>query len=88
MYLIRASTRENLSSWVCEQNRRRSASAHPRSLFSALVKSFLESIVCKLAAGEISMFQLVSVAEETGLKLALSDTPKTGFLATRPNIWF
>ena len=26
----------------------------------------------------------LSVAEETGLKLALSETPKTGFLATRP----
>ena len=28
----------------------------------------------------------MSVAEETGLKLALSDTPKTGFLATRPKL--
>ena len=27
---------------------------------------------------------LVCVAGETGLKLALSDTLKTGFLATRP----
>ena len=27
---------------------------------------------------------LVSVAEETGLKLALTETPKTCFLATRP----
>ena len=34
---------------------------------------------------EISIFQLVSEAEETDLKLALSETPKTGFLATRPN---
>ena len=33
----------------------------------------------------ISIFQLVPVAEETDLKLALSETPKTGFLATRPN---
>ena len=44
----------------------------------------MESIICKLATGEISIFQLVSVAEETGLKLALSETPKTGFLTTRP----
>ena len=33
---------------------------------------------------QISIFKLVTVAEETGLKLALSETPKTGFLATRP----
>ena len=30
------------------------------------------------------IFLLVSVAEETNLKLSLSDTLKTGFLATRP----
>ena len=58
--------------------------AHPRSLISTFVIPFLKSIVCKLATGEISIFQLVSVAEENGLKLALSETPKTGFLATRP----
>ena len=27
----------------------------------------------------------MSVAEETDLKLVLSETPKTGFLTTRPN---
>ena len=59
-------------------------SAHPRSQISAFVIRFLESIVRKLASGEISLFQLVSVAEEAGLNLALSETPKTGFLATRP----
>ena len=59
--------------------------AHPRSLISAFVIRFLESIICYLTTGEISIFYLVSVAEETSLKLALSDTPKTGFLATRPN---
>ena len=57
--------------------------AHPRSLISAFVIHFLESIICKLATGEISIFYLVSVAEETGLKLALSETLKTGFLGTR-----
>ena len=41
--------------------------------------------MCNLATGEISIFELVSVAEETGLKLALSETPKTGFLETWPN---
>ena len=58
--------------------------AHPGSLISAFVISFLESIICKLATDEISIFWLVSVAEETGLKLALSETPNAGFLTTRP----
>ena len=58
--------------------------AHPRRLISAYVIRFLESIISKLATSIMSLFQLVSVAEETGLNLTLSETPKTGFLATRP----
>ena len=58
--------------------------AHPRSLISAFVIRFLERIICYLTRGEISIFYLVSVAEETGLKLALSETQRTGFVATRP----
>ena len=50
---------------------------HQRSLISAIVICFLESIIYKLATGEISNFQLYSVSEETGLKFALSETPKT-----------
>ena len=42
-------------------------------------------IICKLATGKILFFLLVSVAEETGLKLVLSETPKTGFLTARPS---
>ena len=57
---------------------------HLPSLISAFVIRFVESIVCKLATDEISIFWLVLVAEETGLKLALLETPKTGFVATRP----
>ena len=53
--------------------------AHTRSLISAFVIRFLESTIYDLATSEFSIFQLVSIAEETGLKLALSDTPKTGF---------
>ena len=60
--------------------------AHPRILISAFVFRFLASIICKLATDEISIFWLVNVAKDTGLKLALSDTPRTGFLAMRP-IW-
>ena len=57
---------------------------HPPSLISAFAIHFLKIITCYLAKGEISIFQLVSVAEETGLKLALSETPKTGFLRQGP----
>ena len=58
--------------------------AHTRSLISAFVIRFLESTIYDLATSEISIFQLVSIADETGLSLALLETPKTGFLATRP----
>ena len=57
---------------------------HLRGLISAFVIQFLGSAICKLATGEISIFLLVSAAKETGLKLALTETPKTGFLTTRP----
>ena len=60
--------------------------AHPCSLISAFVIHLLKSIISRLATSEISLFYLVSVTEETGLSLALSETPKTmtGFVATRP----
>ena len=58
--------------------------AHPPRLIRAFVIRFFESIVFKLATGEISIFLLASVAEEIGLKLALSETPKTGFVTMRP----
>ena len=53
------------------------------SLISAFVIRFLERTICKLAIGDISIFLLVSVAEETGLNLTLSETPRTGFVAVR-----
>ena len=80
-----ASTRENLSSGLAN-NKGADQPAHPRSLISAFVIRFLERIIFKFATSEISTFELVSVAEETDLKLALTETPKTGFLATRPNL--
>ena len=49
--------------------------AHPRSLISAFDISLLESIISRLATGKISIFQLVSVAEQAGLNLTLSETP-------------
>ena len=45
------------------------------AVWSAPFFCFLESIKCKLAAGEISIFKLVSLAEETGLKHSLSKQP-------------
>ena len=59
-------------------------SAHPHSLISAFVIHLLVSIIPKLATSEISIFQLTSVAEQAGLNLTLSKTPKTGFVVTRP----
>ena len=57
---------------------------HPHSLISAFVNRFSKSIMSRLAKSEISIFSKFSVAEETVLYLALSETPKTGFLARRP----
>ena len=65
--IIWASTRETLSSGVCEQHRRRPSCATAQSDQRLFIR-FLERIICKLAAGEISIFKLVSIAEETGLK--------------------
>ena len=48
-----------------------------RRLISAFVIRFFESIIWNLLQVK------VSVAVETGLKLALSETPKTGFVASR-----
>ena len=58
--------------------------AHPRSLISAFVIRVLETIISRLASSAISIFWLVSVVQEVGLNLTLSETPKTGFLVTRP----
>ena len=64
---------ENLSSGVCEQHRGKQP-AHRRSLISAFFSQFSEYFICKLATGEISIFLKVSVAEETGLNLDLTET--------------
>ena len=61
--------------------------AHPCSLISVFVNGLLESIISKLATSKISIFLLVSVAEETGLSLAFLETLKTGFVVSRP-IWY
>ena len=72
--VIWALTGENLSSGVSEQQRCRPAQSDQRLVFR-----FLESTISRLAANEISIFQLISVPEETGLSLALLQTPKDRF---------
>ena len=54
---------------------------------SAYAIRLLESIISKLATSKFSIFYLVSVAEETGLRLALLETLKTTFVATKPNLY-
>ena len=56
--------------------------AHPRSLISAFVLRCLDSITPLLAMAEISRLLLACVAEQVGLTLLWSQTPKTGFLVT------
>ena len=59
---------------VCKQQRRRPSAQADQCIY---YHSCLDSIISKLTTGEIS------VAEETGLSLALLETPKTGFDASR-----
>ena len=80
-----ALTRETLSSWFGEQ-KGADQPAHSRRLIHAFYIQSLERIITKLAIGEISNFNIFSVAQETGLSLALSETQKTGCVATRPNL--
>ena len=54
LFSILASSRENLSLGVCEQQRRRQP-AHWPSLISPFVIRFLESIISRLATSEISV---------------------------------
>ena len=53
------------------------------SLFSTFVIRLLESITSRLATSKHLIFELVSVAEQAGLNLNLSETMKADFLALR-----
>ena len=55
--------------------------AHPRSLISTFVVHCLDSII--VSKTEISSLYLATEAEQAGLSLPWSQTPKTGFLVTR-----
>ena len=69
---------------VCEQQKCRPGCASAQTdLISMFVVHSLESIIAKLAICKILIFQLVLVAQQAALSLTLSQTPNTGFLATR-----
>ena len=57
--------------------------AHPRSLTSAFVVRCLDSIISLVFITEISSLYRASVAEQAGLSLTWSHTPKTDFLVAR-----
>ena len=84
LHHIWALSQENLSS-VFVNNKGVYQPALPRSLMSAFAISLLQSIISKHAEGKITIFWLVTVAEETALSLPLSETKKTGcYVMTRP----
>ena len=56
------------------------------SLISTIVICYLESTNSQLAACKISIFYIIYVAEQAGLGLTWSETPKTGFLVSL-SIW-
>ena len=64
--------RENLS-LVFANNKGADQPAHLCSLISAFVLGLLESIISRLATREISIFYLVSVAEESGMSRFLGN---------------
>ena len=53
--------------------------AHLHSLISTFVVHFLKRIISKLVSYKLLMFQLVSIAEQTGLSLTLSEIPQNRF---------
>ena len=51
-------------------------SLRSHSLLSTFVILLMESIIYKLATSEIAIFRVVSVAEQAGLGMPWSETPK------------
>ena len=80
--LIWAMSWENLF-YAYANNKGADQPAHPRSLISAFVVRFLDSIIPLVSLSEISRLSLASEAEQAGLSPIWSQTPKTGFLVTR-----
>ena len=53
--------------------------AHPRSLISTFVVRCLDSVMSLVSVTKISSLMLASVAEQVGLSLTWSETPKDTF---------
>ena len=53
--------------------------AHPRSLISAFVVCCLDSVISLVSVTKISSLMLASIAEQAGLSLTWSETPKDTF---------
>ena len=85
MLIIWASKQENLI-WGFANSKGADQTTGMRSLIRAFVICLLESIIFKLATSKLPIFYLVSVAEQVGLNLTLSEASKIGFLAPQP-IW-
>ena len=65
--------REIYCLWWFANNKAADQPAHPRSLISAFVICALESIISRHTMSEISIFLIVSVAEENGLSRFLGN---------------
>ena len=68
--------------WGVANNKDADHPTHPRSRISAFVIRLLVRIISKPATSEISFLELVPVAEQAGLNFTLSETPKTGLVAS------
>ena len=80
---IRATSWENLFLSYA-YNKRADQPAHPRSLISAFIVRWLDSIIPPVSISEIASIYIASAAAQASLSLPWSQTPKTGFLVTRP----
>ena len=76
---------ENLSSGFAK-NKAADQPAHLCKLISTFLIHFLERIISKLATGEISIFLLVSVAEETGSSIAFFGNPEDRFCLDKAHV--
>ena len=84
--IIYGPRREKTCLWWFVNNKGADQPAHSRSLINAFVIRVLESTISKLATSEISVFLIVSVAEQDGLKLTLSENPEDRFCRDEAHI--
>ena len=84
VYIYGPSQRENLSSGIWK-NKGEDQPAHMCSLFSAFVIHLLKSIISRFTMNENLNFRLVSIADQAGLNLTLSEPRRQVFLRRGPN---